>query len=69
MERPGREALARTTLLPVDEVLAELGTGQDGLTNDEAQVRLHRVGPNAIPGARGPGLARQLLAQMVHLFA
>ena len=69
MERPGREALARTTLLPVDEVLAELGSGQDGLTNDEAQVRLHRVGPNAIPGARGPGLVRQLLAQMVHLFA
>jgi magnesium-transporting ATPase (P-type) len=69
MERPGKETLARTTFLPVDEVLAELGSGSDGLTTEEAQVRLHQVGPNAIPGARGPGPARQLLAQMVHLFA
>ncbi len=69
MERPGREALARTSLLPVDEALAELGSGSDGLTAEEAQVRLHGVGPNAIPGARGPGPVRQLMAQMVHLFA
>jgi Ca2+-transporting ATPase len=69
MERPGRAGLASAALLPVDETLAELGSGSDGLTAEEAQVRLQRVGPNAIPGARGPGLVRQLLAQMVHLFA
>jgi potassium/sodium efflux P-type ATPase len=69
MERPGKEKLAHSTLLSVDEVLAELGSGPGGITTDEAQVRLHQVGPNALPGERGPGPARQLLAQMVHRFA
>jgi len=69
MERPGREALERATRLPVGEVLADLGSGPDGLSSGEAQVRLRRIGPNAIPGSRGPGPARQLLGQMTHLFA
>ena len=69
MERSGRDTLTRSTLLSVDEVLAEFGSGPGGLTTDEALVRLHRVGPNALPGERGPGSARQLLAQMVHRFA
>ncbi len=69
MERGGREALDRSSLAPMSEVFAELDSGPDGLTTDEAQVRLHQVGPNVIPGAHGPGPARQLVAQMVHRFA
>ncbi|HZD00713.1 MAG TPA: cation-transporting P-type ATPase [Actinomycetes bacterium] len=41
-------------------VLAELGTGEEGLSADQARVRLARAGPNLLPQARGPGLARLL---------
>ena len=69
MERPGREALERLTRLPLSEVFAALGSGPEGLSSGEAEVRLRRIGPNAIPGSRGPSPARQLLEQMIHLFA
>ncbi|HEY5555527.1 magnesium-translocating P-type ATPase [Acetobacterium sp.] len=34
--------------MPVDDVITKLKTGQDGLTNEEAQKRLEIVGPNSI---------------------
>ncbi len=69
MERPGSEVLERTTHLSLSDVFAELGSGPEGLSSGEAEVRLRRIGPNAIPGSRGPSRARQLLEQMIHLFA
>ncbi|MGZ5295308.1 MAG: cation-translocating P-type ATPase [Actinomycetota bacterium] len=69
MERPGSEVLERTTRLPLSDVFAELGSSPEGLSSGEAEVRLRRIGPNAIPGSRGPSPARQLLEQMIHLFA
>jgi magnesium-transporting ATPase (P-type) len=55
--------------LDSDGALADLATSQEGLSAGEARVRLHRDGPNLLPQARGPGLARQLLDQMLHFFA
>ena len=70
MDRPGREVLERIARCPVDEVF--VGARHRARRTDRRarpQVRLARIGPNAIPGSRGPGPARQLLAQMIHLFA
>jgi len=55
--------------LPADAVLQELGVNGEGLSHDEARVRLQRVGPNKLPQARGPSLPRQFAAQLVHFFA
>jgi magnesium-transporting ATPase (P-type) len=45
------------------------GAGVDagGLSHEEAAARLELAGPN--PQARGPGLQRQLAAQLLHFFA
>ncbi|HEX2370337.1 MAG TPA: cation-transporting P-type ATPase, partial [Acidimicrobiia bacterium] len=56
-------------LLSVDDALARLETRREGLSMEEASVRLGRVGPNVLPSTRGPGLARQLVAQLTHFFA
>jgi magnesium-transporting ATPase (P-type) len=40
-----------------------------GLTEEEAQRRLARYGPNRIPRPRGPGALALLLRQLVHFFA
>jgi len=40
-----------------------------GLTEEEAQRRLARYGPNRIPRPRGPGALVLLLRQLVHFFA
>jgi P-type Ca2+ transporter type 2C len=40
-----------------------------GLTTAEAERRLAEVGPNALEEAKGPSHVRQLLANLVHLFA
>lgn len=61
--------LERTTVLPVEALLAELRTTPEGLSDDEAAARLVRGGPNELATARGPSLARQLWSQLVHFFA
>lgn len=43
--------------------------GLAGLTSAEAQRRLARDGPNALPSQRPPAAWRLLLAQMAHFFA
>jgi P-type Mg2+ transporter len=42
------ERLTRMASLPPNEVLAELATGPDGLTEEEAQRRLEEFGPNVV---------------------
>ncbi len=61
--------LLRLCVLPPEAALGELRTTREGLSPDEAAARLVRAGPNELPKARGPGLARQLLDQLVHFFA
>jgi calcium-translocating P-type ATPase len=46
------------------DVLAELGSGGDGLTAQEARARLATAGPNCLPEATGPSAAHLLLAQV-----
>lgn len=65
----GEGSLLRVATLPADAVLQELGVNGEGLSHDEARVRLQRVGPNKLPQARGPSLPRQFAAQLVHFFA
>jgi Ca2+-transporting ATPase len=64
----GAEA-ARLSVLEPQAVLPLLGTNPEGLTDLEASGRLECGGPNRIEEIRGPGLARRLVAQFVHLFA
>lgn len=45
------------------EVLAELGSGPDGLTDAEARARLDRHGPNELPRAPEPSWPRRFLLQ------
>jgi Mg2+-importing ATPase len=40
--------LTSAAALPADDVLARLGSTAEGLSSDEARVRLARVGPNAL---------------------
>jgi magnesium-transporting ATPase (P-type) len=49
--------------LPVEEVLAALGSGADGLTTATAEQRLAEVGPNELPLPPRPPLWRRVLAQ------
>src|SRR6056297_3179921 len=41
--------------VPIDEALAEVGSGPDGLPQDEATLRLSRHGPNRLPEPPRPG--------------
>ena len=65
----GAASLSRLAALPADAVLREVGVDRNGLSHDEARVRLERVGPNRLPQARGPSLPRQFAAQLTHFFA
>jgi potassium/sodium efflux P-type ATPase len=55
--------------LAPEAALAHVRSTTDGLSADEAAARLIRVGRNELPKGHGPGLARQLLDQLVHFFA
>jgi magnesium-transporting ATPase (P-type) len=69
-ESPGGSgALARTTVLGAEDALAFLRTTREGLSSEEAAVRLATSGRNELPEHRGRSLPRQLLDQMVHFFA
>ncbi len=71
VHQPAQESgvLRRTTELALEAALSELRTAREGLSADEAAARMQRVGPNELPMARGPGLVRRLLDQLVHFFA
>ena len=50
-----------------EQVLAELGSGPEGLTEAEAQRRLEQHGPNRLPARQARGPLRRLLAQFNNL--
>ena len=63
---------AAAAALPVRDVLDQLGSGLEGLPEDEAQRRLLTTGPNAIRSHRArplPVLARQLRSPLLVLLA
>jgi P-type Ca2+ transporter type 2C len=66
---PRNGRLAELRPLDIEQVYSALSTSEAGLDEAEARTRLERVGPNRIEDLPGPGLARQLLSQFVHLFA
>jgi magnesium-transporting ATPase (P-type) len=56
-------------LLPLDEALAALRSGPDGLTPEEAARRRQEFGPNTLARVRRTSLAVRLLKEFVHFFA
>ena len=50
--------------VPLDELLAQLGTGATGLSLDAARTTLARVGPNTVPRGAPASVWRVLLAQL-----
>jgi magnesium-transporting ATPase (P-type) len=66
---PAGGALDRLAVESVEAAFRALGSSREGLSADEAAARLTAVGPNELPHAHGPGLARQLIDQFTHFFA
>jgi magnesium-transporting ATPase (P-type) len=65
----GSLTLEHATVDAPETVLQSLGSGREGLSAPDAAMRLARIGANVLPAPRGPGLARELLGQLVHFFA
>ncbi len=55
--------------LPASRVFEVLESSPEGLSPEQAAHRLQLEGPNRLPRPEGPGLWRQLLAQLIHFFA
>jgi calcium-translocating P-type ATPase len=55
--------------LPVDEALASLQSGLNGLSAAEAARRLAEYGPNEVERVRRESMARRLLKTFTHFFA
>ena len=65
-------AAAAAAALPVPDVLDRVGSGPEGLSEDEAKRRLQTAGPNAVRSHRArawPVLARQLRSPLLVLLA
>lgn len=62
MARP----IADAWKLPPAELVARLGSGDDGLTSAEAAARLTRLGPNELGRRERPGLLRLLTRQVTN---
>ena len=54
---------------PTPEAFAILGSGPAGLSQEEAQARLQRYGPNVIRKVKGKPLWRKFLANFTHVMA
>lgn len=63
---PRVERPARPHAKPADEVLAELGSSQEGLSADDAAERLTRFGRNRLPEAVPPSLWRTFVRQFAN---
>ena len=59
----------RIEVLFVADVFKELGTRPGGLTEDEAQERLHQYGRNALQEIKGKPLYLKLIANFTHMMA
>ena len=49
---------------PASQILKQLDSRREGLTEREARDRLERVGPNELDAPQGPGLLSRLLGQL-----
>jgi len=58
----------RAAFASTDGILAELGTGADGLSRQEAKIRLRKYGPNIPPSGKKTHPAEKFLAQFKNLF-
>ena len=69
---PSPVTAAEAAALPADDILARLGSGTTGLTEDQAARRLRAVGPNAVHSHRVHALsvlASQLRSPLLILLA
>ncbi|ATB50539.1 cation-translocating P-type ATPase [Corallococcus macrosporus] len=62
--RPPASAKPPWHALPPDQVLTTLGSTAEGLTDEEAEARLARHGPNVLERARGDGPLKLLWRQV-----
>ncbi|MDI3317848.1 MAG: magnesium-translocating P-type ATPase [Bacillota bacterium] len=62
------DALLRMSDLPEEQVVEELGTTWNGLSDAEAEARLDRYGPNEVPERQQPSWARRLWDAFVDPF-
>ena len=58
--------LGHAHVMEVDDVIAALDTSYRGLAHHQAQARLQRYGPNALPQAKVPGIGQTFLRQFVN---
>jgi len=59
---------AGAALATIEHLYHELGTGPDGLSNQEASLRLQKVGANVLPTAKKVNLAERFLIQFKNMF-
>jgi Ca2+-transporting ATPase len=52
----------------VEGLLTHFGTGSDGLSCEEAKLRLRQYGPNILPSAKNPNAVEKFIAQIKNLF-
>ncbi len=55
--------------LTVDQVFQELGTGKEGLTEEEASSRTKEYGPNLLKQKKGPSLVKKFIYNFTNLLA
>jgi magnesium-transporting ATPase (P-type) len=58
----------RAAFASTEGILSELNTGSDGLSSEEAKLRLCRYGPNIPPSGKRTNPAQKFLAQFKNLF-
>jgi magnesium-transporting ATPase (P-type) len=58
----------RAAFASTEGILAEFGTGPDGLSSEEARLRLRKFGPNILPSGKKTHPAEKFLAQFKNLF-
>jgi magnesium-transporting ATPase (P-type) len=58
----------RAAFADTEGILAELGTRTDGLSSEEAKLRLPKYGPNILPSGKRTHPAEKFLAQFKNLF-
>ncbi len=58
--------LGHAHVMEVDDVIAALDTSYQGLAHHQAQARLQRYGPNALPQAKMPSIGQTFLRQFVN---
>lgn len=58
----------RTTLANIEDLYKELETGPGGLSDQEAERRLLKIGPNVLPKGKKTNLAGKIVSQFRNMF-